>query len=406
MTERGATLRPQGLPRTVWALGLVSLFMDLSSETIHALLPIFLTTTLGASALALGLIDGVAEATAQIAKVFSGALSDRLRKRKLLVLLGYGLAALTKPLFPLAAAPWQVLAARLADRIGKGIRGAPRDALIADVTPTEIRGRAYGLRQALDTAGAFAGPLAAIGLMMLFAGDIRAVFWFAIIPAVIAVACVVFGVEDAAPAPAAASGEPAPLWQNYRALKADYWAIVAVGAVFTLARFSEAFLILRAYQLGLPAALAPAVLVAMNLVYMGAAYPAGHLADRIDRKLLLFAGLGALIAADLALAFAGELIAAFAGIALWGLHMALTQGVMAALIADRAPPALRGTSFGVFNLATGVAMLCASVLAGALWDAFGAKATFLAGAGFAVLAALLLVLLNQAAGGRARRNKK
>jgi MFS family permease len=406
MTERGATLRPQGLPRTVWALGLVSLFMDLSSETIHALLPIFLTTTLGASALALGLIDGVAEATAQIAKVFSGALSDRLRKRKLLVLVGYALSALTKPLFPLAAAPWQVLAARLADRIGKGIRGAPRDALIADVTPTEIRGRAYGLRQALDTAGAFAGPLAAIGLMMLFAGDIRAVFWFAIIPAVIAVACVVFGVEDAAPAPAAASGEAAPLWQNYRALKADYWAIVAVGAVFTLARFSEAFLILRAYQLGLPAALAPAVLVAMNLVYMGAAYPAGHLADRIDRKLLLFAGLGALIAADLALAFAGELIAAFAGIALWGLHMALTQGVMAALIADRAPPALRGTSFGVFNLATGVAMLCANVLAGALWDAFGAKATFLAGAGFGALAALLLVLLNQAAGGRARRNKK
>jgi MFS family permease len=256
----------------------------------------------------------------------------------------------------------------------------------------------------MDTAGAFAGPLLGIGLMMLLAGDMRAVFWFAVIPALIAVACVALGVEDAAPA--AARHEHAPLWQNFRALEADYWAIVAVGAVFALARFSEAFLILRAYQLGLPAALAPAVLVAMNLVYMGLAYPAGDLADRIDRKLLLFGGLAALIAADLALAFAGGLLGVFAGVALWGLHMALTQGVIAALIADRAPPALRGTAFGVFNLATGAAMLCASVLAGALWDAFGAKATFLAGAGFGALAALLLVLLNQAAGGGVRRNKK
>jgi len=379
------------LPRTVWALGLVSLFMDASSESIHALLPLFLTTTLGASVATVGLIDGVAEAVASFAKMVSGYLSDRFGRRKPLVLLGYGLAALSKPMFPLANSATAVFAARFADRIGKGLRGAPRDALVADVTPPEMRGRAFGLRQALDTAGAFIGPLAAIALMAAFADNMRLVFWIAAIPALLAVVCVLVGVEDRAP-PVPRSAARAPLrLSELKRLPPDFWRIIAVSVVFMLARFSEAFLVLKANAVGLPLALAPLVLVAMNLVYAAGSYPAGAWADRSPAPRLLMAGLACLVAADLTLAWAGGIVAAFAGIALWGAHMALTQGLLSKLVAERAPADLRGSAFGVFYLLTGAATLVSSVVAGLLWDWRGPGATFVAGAAFAALATALVL---------------
>ncbi len=368
------------------------MFMDVSSEMIHALLPLFLTASLGASVALVGLIDGVAESTASISKIFSGYISDRFGRRKPLIVLGYGLGALSKPLFALAAAPSLVFGARFADRIGKGLRGAPRDALIADVTPPEIRGRAYGLRQALDTVGAFIGPLAAIGLMALFANDFRAVFWVAAIPAAIAVALVVVGVEEKSAARDDRSKGAPIAMRDLRRLDRAFWRVVAVGVAMTLARFSEAFLVLKANAAGLPLAFAPAVLVVMNVVYSVGAYPAGVLADRIAPTKVLLLGLLALIAADLFLGFAPGVQGVFIGIALWGAHMALTQGVFAKLIADRAPADLRGSAFGLFNLATGVAMLAASVIAGVLWDRLGPTATFIAGAVFALSAGLIAIL--------------
>ena len=379
------------LPRAVLALGVVSLFMDLSSEMIHGLLPVFLVSTLGASAAAVGIIDGIAEATASITKVGSGWLSDRLGNRKWLAVAGYGMSALTKPLFPLAAGVPAVLAARFFDRIGKGVRGAPRDALIADITPEHTRGAAYGLRQSLDTVGAFAGPLIAIALMWLLADNIRAVFAFAIIPAVICVLVLIFAVKE--PPKTGAAKRPPPIrWSHLKVFGPTFWSVVTVGGVFTLARFSEAFLILRAQDEGLPIALAPAVLVLMNVVYAASAAPFGRLSDRIDRRLLLGAGLAVLIVADLTLAAAPGLAIVMIGVALWGLHMGLTQGILAAMVADSAPASARGTAFGLFNLVSGVLLLIASVLAGELWTLVGPNATFLAGAGFAALAAVGIVL--------------
>lgn len=373
------------LPRTVWAVGLVSLFMDISSETIHALLPLFLTTVLGASVATVGIIDGVAESTAAIAKVFSGYISDRIGKRKPLILLGYGIAAISKPLFALATSPAYVLTARFADRIGKGFRGAPRDALIADITSSTMRGRAYGLRQALDTVGAFVGPILAIALMALFNDNMRAVFWIAIIPAAISVALVLFGVEDRNVTEKARA--PIQL-SDLSSLPAHYWVLMVIAVTFTFARFSEGFLILKAHADGLPIVLAPLVLVVMNIVYAGGAYPVGALADRMKSHTLLLFGVVTLIAADLALALIGGLGGAFLGIALWGAHLALTQGVFAKLVADSAPEQLRATAFGIFNLLTGFALLIASVIAGFAWDRLGSNATFLIGAAFAVIAAL------------------
>lgn len=383
----------RAVPRGVWALGLVSMFMDLSSEMIHSLLPVFLVGTLGASVVTLGLIEGVAEATASITKIFSGWISDRLGKRKLLAVVGYGLGALTKPVFPLASTPLEVLGARFADRIGKGVRGAPRDALVADITPPAIRGVAYGLRQALDTIGAFLGPLLAMLLMVAFAGDIRAVYGWAVAPAAIAVVLLVVGVDEPR-RPKTQDRRGSPIrWSEVRALGWPFWSVVAIGVVFTLARFSEAFLVLRARDVGLAAALVPLVLVVMNVVYSAVAAPAGSLSDRLDRRVLLVAGLAALVLADLAFALWPTIAGALVGSGLWGLHMGLTQGILAALVADVAPERLRGTAFGLFNLASGVTLLAASALAGVLWSAHGAAATFLAGAAFAFLAALGLVLV-------------
>ncbi|GAB3773897.1 MFS transporter [Ramlibacter monticola] len=380
--------RPR-LPAGIWALGFVSLLMDVSSEMIHSLLPVFLVTGLGASTLAVGLIEGAAEATAQIVKVFSGVWSDWLGRRKPLAVLGYGLGAASKPLFALASSAGMVLGARLIDRVGKGIRGAPRDALVADLASPEQRGAAFGLRQALDTVGAFLGPLLAVALMLLWANDFRAVFWVAVIPGVLSVAMLWFGVREPDRPPAAKRVNPIRR-ESLRQLPGAYWWVVGLGAVFTLARFSEAFLVLRAQQGGLPIAWAPLVLIAMNLVYSIGAYPFGKLADTMSHRVLLAIGLAVLVAADLALAASDRGVLLWTGIALWGLHMALTQGLLATMVADTAPAALRGTAFGVFNLASGFALLVASGLAGWLWERFGAAATFGAGA---VLCALALALM-------------
>ena len=378
------------IPGSIWALGLVSLFMDVSSEMIHALLPLYLVSVLGASTLEVGVIEGIAEATASITKIFSGVLSDYLGKRKLLAALGYGLAAITKPVFPLAPNIAWVIAARFVDRVGKGIRGAPRDALIADLTPASLRGTAFGLRQSLDTIGAVLGPLLAIVFMAAFADNFRHVFWIAVIPAFIAVAVIVFGVHEPR-RPAGAHAVRAPLSRaELVRLGAGYWVVVGVTALFTLARFSEAFLLLRAQSVGVPFTLVPVVMVVMNVVYTFSAWPAGALSDRVGRYGLLTAGFALLIVADLLLAVNGSVITVMIGVALWGLHMGLTQGLLSALVADTAPPELRGTAFGAFNLVSGVALLAASVIAGALWDVIGPDGTFLAGALFTAVALAVL----------------
>lgn len=384
--------RPSKIPASVWTLGLVSLLMDTSSELIHSLLPLFMVTTLGASAFAVGVIEGIAESTALITKVFSGYVSDRFRRRKLLVVLGYGIAALTKPLFPLASSLGWVVTARFIDRIGKGIRGAPRDALIADITPNELRGGAYGLRQALDTVGAFAGPLLAIGAMFWFADNFRAVFWLATVPAFAAVALLIAGVREPEHVADGKSSGPPITMADVRRLSTSYWWIVIVAAVMTLARFSEAFLVLRAQSVGMAPAWVPLVMVAMSVAYALMSYPAGLLADRGKQGILLSAGLLALIVADLILARAGSEGMVLLGSAVWGLHMGLTQGVLSALVAQTAPPDLRGTAFGLFNLVSGIALLAASALAGWLWAAHGPILTFEAGAAFTGLALLGLWL--------------
>lgn len=383
----------RAVPRTVWALGFVSLFMDVSSEMIHALLPVFLVSALGASATLIGAIEGVAEGLGTVVKVFSGALSDRIGRRKLLAGLGYGLGALTKPVFAIALSPAHVFAARVVDRVGKGIRGAPRDALVADVTPIEIRGAAYGLRQALDTVGAFGGPLLAIALLAGLGGDIRSVFAVAIVPGVVAVALLVLGVDEPPRPPPAAPERPRLRAHELGSLTGAYWTVVGIGVVLALARFSEAFLVLRATDVGLPLTFVPAVMVVMNVVYAATATPAGSLSDRLDRRLVLIAGLVALVVADLVLALADGIGGALAGAGLWGLHMGLSQGLLAAMIADRAPERLRGTAFGAFNLACGVATFGASLVAGVLWDLVGPGGTFLAGAALATTALLGVALL-------------
>ena len=387
------------LPASIWALGFVSLLMDVSSEMIHSLLPVFLVASLGVSMLAVGLIEGAAEATALVLKVFSGVLSDWWGRRKPLAVLGYGLGALSKPLFAIAPTVGWVVTARLIDRVGKGIRGAPRDALVADLAPPGMRGAAFGLRQSLDTVGAFLGPLLAMGLMLLWANDFRAVFWVAVIPAALCVALLLVGVQEPERAASAVRANPIRR-ENLRRLGGAYWWVVALGAVFTLARFSEAFLVLRVQQGGLPLAWTPLVLVLMNVVFALGAYPLGKLADSTRHTTLLAWGLVVLIAADTLLAFSDRGAPAWLGIALWGLHMAMTQGLLATMVADTAPADLRGTAFGMFNLVSGVALLVASGLAGLLWDRLGASATFGAGILFATLA-LAGVLVQSARHGRA-----
>jgi MFS family permease len=397
--------RLREIPSAVWALGFVSLLMDTSSEIIHALLPVYLVTMLGASMVTVGLIEGIAEATASITKVFSGALSDWLGKRKLLAVIGYGLAAFSKPVFPLAPSVSWLVAARFIDRIGKGIRGAPRDALVADIAPAHLRGASFGLRQSLDTVGAFVGPALAIVLMWLTANNFQAVFWVAVIPAVLAVALLVFAVDEPERPPGLREVRSPLSLAELRHFGLAYWWIVGTAVVFSLARFSEAFLILRAQAVGLPVMLVPLVLVLMNFIYGLAAYPAGVLSDRADRIAVLGVGFGLLVAADLVLAFTTDIAGVAGGVALWGLHMGFTQGLLATLVADTAPPELRGTAYGMFNLLTGLALLVASVLAGALWESVGPQGTFLAGAVFAALALAALAATRRLAPAVGQRSK-
>lgn len=393
------------IPSGVWALGFVSLFMDVSSEMIHSLLPLFMVTVLGTGTVAVGIVEGLAESLALVVKVFSGTLSDYLGRRKPLALFGYALGALSKPLFAVASGLGLVIIARLVDRVGKGLRGAPRDALVADITPPHLRGAAFGLRQSLDTVGAFIGPLLAVGLMLLWAGDFRAVFWVAVIPGLMAVALLLFGVQEPAPCPIRTWTNPIRR-DNLIRLGQSYWWVVGIGSVFTLARFSEAFLVLRAQQSGMLVAFVPLVMVAMNLVYAVTAYPFGKLADTVSHSKLLVCGLLALIAADLVLATAEHWSAVLLGVGLWGLHMGMTQGLLAAMVADTAPSDLRGTAYGFFSLAAGCSMLVASTLAGFLWDGLGASVTFYAGAIFCVVAILGISLAPVGRAGSAMQNER
>jgi MFS family permease len=379
------------IPSGIWMLGFVSLLMDISSEMIHSLLPLFMVTTLGTSTMAVGLVEGLAESLALAIKVFSGTLSDYWGKRKGLALFGYALGAFTKPLFAVASSFGLVLTARLLDRVGKGVRGAPRDTLVADITPPQLRGAAFGLRQSLDTVGAFLGPLLAVGLMLLWANDFRAVFWVAVVPGLMSVLLLLFGVHEAEDRQISKGRNPIH-WGNLTRLGSVYWWVVGIGAIFTLARFSEAFLVLRAQHGGIPVALVPLILVAMNLIYALSAYPFGNLSDRMSHMKLLTFGLLALIAADLVLAMNDHWAVVLLGAGLWGLHMGMTQGLLATMVANTAPVDLRGTAFGFFNLCSGLGMLSASVLAGFLWDQFGASVTFYAGAVFCGVALMGLIL--------------
>jgi MFS family permease len=379
------------LPRGVIALGLVSMFMDISSEMIHSLLPVFLVSVLGLNTLTIGLIEGVAESAAAITKIFAGVASDWIGKRKPLLLLGYGMAALTKPLFALATGPGTVLTARFLDRVGKGIRGAPRDALVADLTAESMRGAAYGLRQSMDTIGAFAGPAIAMVLMSLSGANFRLVFWIAVAPALVAAILVIFGVQEPE-THAAVENRRFPLQgRGIGGFGLKFWLVVAFAAILTLARFSEAFLLLRVANVGLAIAYVPAVLIVMNVFYSASAYPFGRLSDRLDRGRLLAVGIGFLIAADLVLAAANTTWLVLVGAMLWGLHLGATQGLLTAIVAATAPANLRATAFGLFNLVTGGTLLLSSVLAGFLWEHYGPAVTFLAGAAFSTIALIGLL---------------
>jgi len=380
------------LPVDIWMLGLVSMFMDTSSELVHSLLPVFMSTVLGANMVTIGLVEGIAEAAASVTKMFSGVFSDYFRKRKILLILGYGLAAITKPIFPLATSMGWVFTARFVDRIGKGIRGAPRDALVADIAPPNLRGAAYGLRQSLDSVGAFVGPLLAIVFMAWFAGNLKAVLWVATVPAILAVGSLVIGVREPVRPASHRENEPPITLAGVKKLRLRYWLIVLLGAIFTLARFSEAFLVLRAQSVGLAIGYVPIVMILMNVFYSVAAYPAGIAADRFSRRALLIIGLVLLILADLILADATSAWHVFGGATLWGLHLAFTQGLFSKLVADTAPSALRGTAFGIFHLVNGITLFMASVIAGFIWDLLGPPATFLTGGAFAVVALLGLLL--------------
>ena len=385
----GNTLRQ--IPKGIWVLGFVSMLMDISSEMIHSLLPLFMVTTLGTSVLTVGIIEGLAESTALIVKVFSGIISDYIGKCKSLALFGYALGALTKPLFALASSSGLVLTARLLDRIGKGVRGAPRDALVADIAPPHLRGASFGLRQSLDTVGAFLGPLLATGLMLLWANDFRAIFWIAVIPGTLAVTLLFFGITEPERPHSEKRINPISR-QNLQRLSFSYWWVVTISAFFMLARFSEAFLVLQALQVDIPLALTPLVMVAMNIIYAASAYPFGKLSDRISHYKLLGVGLIILVIADLILAHSNHWSTLLLGVTLWGIHMGMTQGLLSAMVAENAPADLRGTAYGFFSLINGLALLIAIVLAGFVWDQFGATTTFYTGASFCLLALVGLTL--------------
>lgn len=379
------------MPKGIWVLGFVSMLMDISSEMIHSVLPMFMVTVLGASALTVGLIEGAAVATALTAKVFAGALSDYIRQRKAWVVAGYTLGALAKPLVALAQTSGLILGAHVLDRVGKGVRGAPRDAMVADIAPPQVRGAAFGLRQSLNAMGSLFGPLLAVVLMLWFANDFRVVFWVAVIPGVLAVVLLVGGVKEPSRTQAQRRANPIRR-EDVKRLGPAYWWIVAIGTMFTLARFSEVFLILKAQQTGVAMAIVPLVMVAMSLVYATTAYPVSRIANRLSHNRLLALGCLVLVNAHLVLASASGWFSLLLGVGLWGIHLGLTQGLLATLVANAAPPDLRGTAFGLFNLGSGFSMLVGCGLAGGLWDFLGSSAAFYGGALFGLLALVLVVL--------------
>jgi MFS family permease len=363
-------------------LGLVSLLMGASSYMIISILPVFLVTVLGATVTSVGWIEGIAEATNSVAKIFSGTLSDRLGRRKSLVVLGYALAAFVKPVFAVAGDVATILFARFADRLGKGLRDAPRDALIADELPVRTRGAGYGLRIALFTIGCVCGPLLASLILFASGDDFRLVFWIAVIPALLSVAVLVFGVAEVRQD----NGDLTFALRDLRRMPALLWGTIAVATMLALARFSQAFLLLKAKQVGVDAAMVPLFMTLMGLVYGIAAFPCGALADRIDRRVQIRVGIGVLFGCYLVLATATDPWQAALGAALWGLQMGIIEGLMAAAISDAAPANLRGTAFGLYYFCTGLASLAASVAAGILWAQGGPALTFTIGAAVAVLA--------------------
>ena len=390
-TQASGAAKPP-IPKSIWVLGFVSLLMDISSEMIHSLLPLFLVTGLGASALTVGAIEGLGQSTALIVKVFSGMLSDYLGNRKNVVLFGYAMGAATKPVFALASGIGMIFSAKIIDRVAKGIRSAPRDALIADLTPKVILGSAFGLRQSLDTVGAILGPLLAVVLMLFWANDFRAVFWMAVIPGALAALLFAIGIKEPERNALDVQAKLNPIRRsNLKRMSPSFWWITAIGGIFTLARFSEAFLVLRAEQTGIALALVPLVMVVMNVVYASTAFPFGKLSDKMSHRILLITGLIVLFVADLVLANSTHWSMVLIGVALWGVHMGMTQGLLATMVASSAPEDLRGTAFGFFNLVSGLAMLAASITAGLLWDSLGASSTFYAGAMFCVIALAMLI---------------
>ena len=391
MSTTKPTTAPK-IPRSIWMLGLVSLFVDTSSELVHSLLPIFMVSSLGASMTYVGLVVGIAESTALIVKIFSGTLSDYFQKRKLLTIIGYGLAASTKLLFPLANSMGLVLTARFVDRIGKGIRGAPRDAMVGDIAPAEIRGACFGLRQSLDTVGAFFGPLLAIAGMIIFAGNIRTVLWIAVIPALISMIILIFGVEEPKIHYKIDKKPSLQLKEIYN-LSSEYWKLVLIAGIFTLTKFSDAFLILKAQAIGFQVTFVPLIMVIMNIIYAFGAYPAGILSDKVNRKVVLLIGIVLLIIANIILAMADDFFMLVLGIIFWGMHMAFTQGLLATMVTDTTAPEIRGTAYGIFNFVCGIAMLLSSIIAGILWDQLGSSSTFIAGAIGAALACICLLVI-------------
>jgi MFS family permease len=388
-------MRPK-LPRTIWMLGLTSLLMDGSSEIVHAVLPLLLVNGLGSSVFLVGIIDGLAEATASITKIFSGALSDHWRNRKWIAAFGYALSACSKVLFPIAATPLAVFFGRFADRLGKGIRGAPRDALVADWVAPEHRGYAYGVRQSMDNMGAVIGPLLAILLLQLYAGDVAPVLWWAVVPAVLSVSVMMIGVQEAdSDAPRVA--RPFPLkTSELRQLGRPFWLAMGFLFVLLLPRFSEAFQILRAQDVGVPAAWAPMALVVMNLVSVPLTPIAGIWSDRVGRNRVIGLGFLLLIASHMAMALATGPMLVWIGAGIWGVHLALTQGIFSALVADHAPAHLRGTAFGVFNLAAGIAIFVGSAAMGFAWDQLGAGTAFALAAAVNALGLVLFPLSRKA----------
>ena len=383
---------PRRLPRQVAILGVISLLTAMSSAMVYGLLPVFLVKVLGASTASVGVIEGIAEAMMSLARIFSGRASDWMGRRKPLVLLGYAVSAVNKVMFPLAGTVSIVFAARVIDRIGKGLRDAPRDAFMTDVTPAKVRGSGFGLRLAFYTTGFVIGPLAAMEVMQLSGDNFRLVFWLAVIPAVLAIIILIFGITEHA----STKFVPRPLLlrrSEFALFTGAFWWAIAVASLLSLARFSYAFLILKAYGIGVDAAYVPIVLVLMHLVYAAAAYPFGVLADHMDRRLQLGIGAAILIAADMVLATANVGWMAAIGAGLWGLQMAATQGLLSASVADAAPEELRGTAFGIYDMSVGLATFVASAAAGALWMVGGSPLAF----GFSglIAAAAILLLLFQ-----------